>query len=151
MVHKDYDLINMARARHFFEEECFHEHVFTYHNLEWFGKLRNDTDKDVKLSTEYINDTEKLVEDMLSRFTTLTLTYDDDSTFWEVNDLVQGWVHFDILEIDKVERRFVLEGEKEVLERVKDYLEEIVRGWEKDSLEETNRLPEKKGIDLKLI
>ena len=144
MVHKNYDLIKMARSRHFFEEEAAHEHVFTYHNLEWFGKIRNDTDKDVQLSPEYIQDTKNLVEDMLSRFTTLTLTYDDDSTFWEVNDLVQGWVHFDILEINEVEHRFILEGEKEVLDRVRDYLEKIVSGWEKDSLEETKRLPERK-------
>jgi hypothetical protein len=81
---------------------------------------------------------------MLSRFTTITLTYDDISTFREVNDIVQGWVHFDILEIDEAERRFVLKGEKEVLDRVKDYLEEIVRRWEKDSLEETRRLLERK-------
>lgn len=131
MKRREYDIEKLARARHFFEKEGVHEDVFTYHNLRCFGKMRNLVDEDIQFSPAYIEETRIMVEDMLSRFTTLTLTYEDDSTFQEVEDIVQGWVHFDTLEIDEVERRIILEGEKEVLERVKIDLEEIVRGMER--------------------
>ncbi|MGA2227410.1 MAG: hypothetical protein ABSH41_23490 [Syntrophobacteraceae bacterium] len=153
MKRREYDIVRLAHTRHFFEKEGAHEHVFTYHNLRWYADVANKVEKDVQLLPEYIEETKKLVDGMLSRFTTLTLSYteEEDWIFWQVKDIVQGWIHFDTLEVNDAERKLVLEGEKEVLERLKAELEKMVQEWEKDSLEKTRRLLENRGINFNCI
>jgi|GEM_PF-3698735 Cdc6-like AAA superfamily ATPase len=141
MKRKEYDIVKLARAKYWLEQQIdVDDNFFTYNNLSLFGMLDDLLSKYIDLSQAYIEDTNRLVDDMLSRFTTIALTYDDNSTFSKVNDVVRRWTHFHILEVNKAERKLVLEGEKEVLDQVKAELETMVQGWNENSLAETRRL-----------
>jgi len=125
------DFEQLSKARKWLEEDGAPEEVFTFHNLKFYGEVLMNTIKDVQVLPDYIEKTNALVKKMLSEFTTLTLTYDNESIFREVKDVVNGWTHVDIIAQNENERRIVLEGERHVLERTKAHIEEMIVEWKR--------------------